>query len=1161
MRVGELVAQRFRIERPAGAGAMGSVFRACDVPNGGRWVAVKVLPGQRALPRFEREVAALAGIDHDAVVRYVAHGRTDAGEAYLVMDWIDGQSLAERLSVSGLTGVESLTLAHRLTLGLEALHAKGVIHRDLKPSNVMLAGGRVEDARIVDLGIARLAGEGPDLTSTSTHLGTPRYMAPEQIRDPHAVDGRADVFSLGCVLYECLTGSPAFPGEESVSVLAQVLFGRTPEPSEQRPELPEELDGLFERLLARSRRLRPYAAPELAAELAGWLEGPRRARLEAVPALPLRQVARSRPLDPTLAHTVASETAAGSERPSVALLGPKARADRPAQVQRSSPPQPRGPWIGRVQELADVCARLERDRVVTIWGGAGVGKTRLALEAVRTLGAVHPHQVAVYCELGEARDSADVLRIVSDRAGLPLAAHREAELVLGGLLGKLGEVLLVLDRCEHLARELEPLVRLWAEAAPGLVVLATSRSKPKLRSMAAEGVAVGIELPPLATRDPGLPLLAASDQALSEAAELVLARIEPAPNRADPEVRELAERIARALDGNPLAIELAAARVPVLGLAGVVARLPEQLALLADHAASQTMRGAIAWSWDLLKEPERLALMQCAVFRGSFTLAAAESVVMTGEDASVLELVEGLRGQSLLMSAPLAGSSALEVRLTLSAALREFASAQLASARPHYPQLADLETRHARYYEALARTGTVTRNARGSASALADREVARARSSQDASLASRASARLRTARREHDNLVAAVEHLLELGEPQPAATILFALEPTILALGVNSPLVALLERSLVALSALGPALGQAAGVRDSAGDRMLLGVRARLRALRARLLAPAGELALARSELEIAWAEAEAARDPWLTGVISLELGVVHHFARELEVAAECYERALDSLADADDAVAEARCHGNLGAVAHDQGRTHEAADGYRQAIALLEDAGEPRLIANFRGNLALLEHERRQYDVARQLYERAALELEEACDARVLGIVLGNWGTLELAAERRRLGPHGPALAREATGPRAYGLFSRAHALLEGCGDRRSLGLAAARLGVVHALEGRLDDAEGHLARAERQLRRDSLAKVVAACLRGFVDLGRAVRSAERRDGEGARTSLECARARYAAAMSAEVAGRAALDQSDDLRLYSALLAHEIERAAKIVEALDRLP
>src|SRR3954466_9310483 len=105
MRSGELLAQRFRIERPAGAGAMGTVFRACDLANAGCWVAIKVLPGVAAHPRFEREVAALSAIDHEAVVRYVAHGKSEAGEAFVAMEWIDGQSLSERLAVSGLSGL------------------------------------------------------------------------------------------------------------------------------------------------------------------------------------------------------------------------------------------------------------------------------------------------------------------------------------------------------------------------------------------------------------------------------------------------------------------------------------------------------------------------------------------------------------------------------------------------------------------------------------------------------------------------------------------------------------------------------------------------------------------------------------------------------------------------------------------------------------------------------------------------------------------------------------------------------------------------------------------------------------------------------------------------------------------------------------------------
>ncbi|HKP62179.1 MAG TPA: hypothetical protein VJV78_35850, partial [Polyangiales bacterium] len=755
---------------------------------------------------------------------------------------------------------------------------------------------------------------------------------------------------------------------------------------------------------------------------------------------------------------------------------------RAASARRSSPPQPRGPWVGRDAELSQVCALLERDRLVTIWGGAGVGKTRLALEVVRVLSGLRPEQTPLFCELGEARDSADIVRVVAERAGLPLPVHAEPEYVLGGLLAKLGELLLVLDRCEHLAGELEPLLSLWSSAAPGLRVLSCSRSR-------LHGTRE-FELLPLATRAAALPLSAAGS--LSEAAELVLARAElalNAPISDQAEAREQAERIAAALDGNPLAIELAAARVPVLGLSGVVARLPAQLALLSDNAAGQTMRGAIAWSWELLREPERLALMQCSVFRGSFTLDAAERVLVC--DEPVLELVQALREQSLLMSTPLAGSSALSVRLTMSSALREFASTQLGLALDQHPQLAAVADRHARYYTELA-SGIE-------------------RSQQ---------------RHEHDNLLAAAEHALGAGDPGAAAVILIALEPALLAAGMNSPRVALLERALAAASG---------DPRDAA----------RLRVLYARLLAPAGDLTRARAELELVRAQAEQLGDHHLLGVCLLDLGVVLHFGRELEQAARCYTQALEELASVDDPVAEARCNGNLGAVAHDQGRLHDAASGYRHAIALLEDGAEPRLLANFRGNLALIEHELDRPDAARRLYGLAATGLEELCDARLLGIVLGNWGTLELT---------GDATAS------ALPLLLRAYALLEGCGDRRSFGLATGRLAVVHARQGRLEEAEGCAVRADRLLRRDPLARVLVGCLRGFVQLARAEQAAAAGDLERAETELEVTRARLLAVQSAEHGGRPAREQSDDLRLYSRLLARELEHATAKLESLPQV-
>src|SRR5262249_41019029 len=150
--------------------------------------------------------AALAQLKSPAVVGHVQHGVSEAGEPYLAMEWIEGPTLAERLAGRGVTPCEALALTLRVLEGLCALHAVGIVHRALKPSNLMLPGDDVRAARILDLGVARIVDASVDLTLANTQLGTPRYMAPEQIRDPRQVDGRADVFALGAVLFECLTG-------------------------------------------------------------------------------------------------------------------------------------------------------------------------------------------------------------------------------------------------------------------------------------------------------------------------------------------------------------------------------------------------------------------------------------------------------------------------------------------------------------------------------------------------------------------------------------------------------------------------------------------------------------------------------------------------------------------------------------------------------------------------------------------------------------------------------------------------------------------------------------------------------------------------------------------------------------------------------------------
>ncbi|HEX7841858.1 MAG TPA: serine/threonine-protein kinase, partial [Kofleriaceae bacterium] len=180
MRPGERLGERFEIEQPIGIGGMGTVFRARD-PISGQMVAVKVLSDEQShlTERFTREAKVLAELSHPGIVRYISHGVTPAGELFLVMEWLDGEILKARLERGPLTVSEAVTLATRVAEALGAAHARGVVHRDLKPSNLLLPGGRIDQVKVLDFGIAQREGRS-QLTQTGTLLGTPGYMAPEQ---------------------------------------------------------------------------------------------------------------------------------------------------------------------------------------------------------------------------------------------------------------------------------------------------------------------------------------------------------------------------------------------------------------------------------------------------------------------------------------------------------------------------------------------------------------------------------------------------------------------------------------------------------------------------------------------------------------------------------------------------------------------------------------------------------------------------------------------------------------------------------------------------------------------------------------------------------------------------------------------------------------------
>ena len=268
MQPGDLVADRFLIERAAGSGGMGQVYRALDRTTGNA-VAVKVLLSGRAIhrPRFEQEAVMLAELNHPGIVRYVAHGGKPSGEAYLVTEWLDGESLSDRLRRQRMTPGEGLTLGLHVARALDAAHQHGILHRDLKPSNLFLVNGAFEKVKLLDFGLARRIIGGLSLTGSGTAVGTPGYMAPEQARGVRDIDARVDVFSLGCVLFKCLTGRRAFAGQHALAILMRIILEDTPSVSAITPTIPVAFDELIARMLSKSPADRPHDAGAVAAEL------------------------------------------------------------------------------------------------------------------------------------------------------------------------------------------------------------------------------------------------------------------------------------------------------------------------------------------------------------------------------------------------------------------------------------------------------------------------------------------------------------------------------------------------------------------------------------------------------------------------------------------------------------------------------------------------------------------------------------------------------------------------------------------------------------------------------------------------------------------------------------------------------------------------------
>ncbi|HWM94309.1 MAG TPA: protein kinase [Thermoanaerobaculia bacterium] len=258
---------QYRIGELLGGGGMGVVYKAEDLQLG-RTVALKFLPLElasepAAKARFLQEARAASALDHPNICTIYEVGETDEHQLYLAMPCYDGETLKARISRGPLPVTEALDCALQVARGLAKAHRQGIVHRDVKPANLMVtADGLV---KILDFGVAKLAGE-VGLTRTGSTVGTPAYMAPEQIRS-EPVDARADLWSLGVVLYEMVTGQRPFPGENQEAV-AHAILTREPEPlARLRPDAPAGLERIVGGLLAKDPAQRLPTADAVSADL------------------------------------------------------------------------------------------------------------------------------------------------------------------------------------------------------------------------------------------------------------------------------------------------------------------------------------------------------------------------------------------------------------------------------------------------------------------------------------------------------------------------------------------------------------------------------------------------------------------------------------------------------------------------------------------------------------------------------------------------------------------------------------------------------------------------------------------------------------------------------------------------------------------------------
>jgi len=292
----EARASRYEVGEKLGEGAVSIVHRGADRELG-RLVALKFLrdglvSSGTVRERFHREAQSLARMDHPHVVKVHDVGET-GGRLFLVMELVEGGSLGHLLSTEPHASRRAITLLEQASRGVHHAHERGIVHRDLKPDNILVAGGTT--AKVADFGLAHLAHAGPSLTRTGSVLGTPLYMAPEQVDGRHDLNARTDVYALGAILYQMLTGRPPHDAVTVPQIYEKILREDPVPPRQVDPSVPAELEAVAMKAMEKDPAHRYPSAGKLAEDLRRWLAGePVRARPVSAAARAWSRLARNR---------------------------------------------------------------------------------------------------------------------------------------------------------------------------------------------------------------------------------------------------------------------------------------------------------------------------------------------------------------------------------------------------------------------------------------------------------------------------------------------------------------------------------------------------------------------------------------------------------------------------------------------------------------------------------------------------------------------------------------------------------------------------------------------------------------------------------------------------------------------------------------------------